>query len=250
MAEQIHSTPLAVGTRVPGLTPRQIVAELDKYIVGQEDAKKAVAIALRNRARRRLLEPEMQEDVYPKNIIMIGPTGVGKTEIARRLARLDDAPFIKVEASKFTEVGYVGRDVESMIRDLVEIAITQGKTSMMDECRDLAEQATEERILDLLLPNHLPSRAYPSSDPATSGPEAAQERSYETTRDRFRQMLRDGKLEDKTIECEVKDKSGNVMVGIPPGAGLEEMGIDIKDMIEKMMPTRKRRKKLKVSEAR
>jgi ATP-dependent HslUV protease ATP-binding subunit HslU len=250
MSDRLNATlPIAIGTRVPGLTPRQIVEELDKYIIGQDNAKKAVAIALRNRSRRRLLDQEMQEDVYPKNIIMIGPTGVGKTEIARRLARLEDAPFVKVEASKFTEVGYVGRDVESIIRDLIEISINQQRSGQMEGCKDLAEKATEERILDLLLPNNLP-RYQPSTTLPPESEPSQQEQSMETTRARFREMLREGKLESKEIEPEVKEAAGNVMVGMPAGAGLEEMGIDIKDMIDKMMPSRKRRKKMKVSEAR
>ena len=257
MSEQINSQPVS-GTkedlqiackRVPGMTPRQIVEELDKYIIGQDKAKRAVSIALRNRARRRMLEPDLQEDVYPKNIIMIGPTGVGKTEIARRLARLDDAPFVKVEASKFTEVGYVGRDVDSMIRDLVEIAINQGRAAMMEECRDAAQKFTDERLLDLLLPPSF-SRSYPNADSQNNDISSEQEKSYEATRERFRQMLREGKLEDKVIEPEIKEHASNVVVGVPSGVGLEEMGVDIKDMIEKMMPTRKKRKKLKISEAR
>ncbi|MBD3266414.1 ATP-dependent protease ATPase subunit HslU, partial [bacterium] len=240
---------LTTGTRVPGLTPRQIVSALDKYIIGQEEAKKAVAVALRNRARRRMLDPEMQEDVYPKNIIMIGPTGVGKTEIARRLARLDDAPFIKVEASKFTEVGYVGRDVESIIRDLLEIAINQIREAMMEECKEPAEQFTQERLLDLLVPQNIP-HSYTERDPNQAKAALDQEKSYEATRERFRQMLREGKLEDNIVEPEIKEPSGNVMVGMPSGAGLEEMGIDIKEMIDKMMPSKKSRKSMKVSEAR
>jgi len=231
-----------------GLTPKQIVQELDKYIVGQDDAKKSVAIALRNRLRRRALEPDMREDVYPKNIILIGPTGVGKTEIARRLARLVDAPFIKVEASKFTEVGYVGRDVESIVRDLVELAVTHQRTQKIEECRAGAEKGAENRLLDLLVPAHTP-RTY--SDPNHfQEEEKTQELRMEATREKFRTMLREGKLDDRLVEPEITERASNVVVGVPPGAGFEEMGIDLKDMVEKMLPTRKKRKKMKVSEAR
>ncbi|HOJ59060.1 MAG TPA: ATP-dependent protease ATPase subunit HslU [bacterium] len=237
--------PLLSVPAIPGLTPKQIVEELDKYIIGQDEAKKAVAIALRNRARRRMLDPVMQEEVYPKNIIMIGPTGVGKTEIARRLAKLEDAPFIKVEASKFTEVGYVGRDVESMIRDLTEIAVTRERARKTEECREAAERAAEERLLDLLVPPNLVR----STDLSPEGGMTPQERLH-ATRERFRQMLREGALEDRMVEPEITERAANVMVGVPAGTGLEEMGIDLKDMIEKMMPTKRKRKKMKVAEAR
>ncbi len=236
---------LSAPPAIPGLTPKQIVEELDKYIIGQDEAKKAVAIALRNRARRRVLDPDMQEEVYPKNIIMIGPTGVGKTEIARRLAKLEDAPFIKVEASKFTEVGYVGRDVESMIRDLVEIAVTRERSRKTEECRTAAERAAEERLLDLLVPPNLARVADHSPD----GGLTPQERLV-ATRERFRQMLREGALEERLVEPEITERSANVMVGVPAGTGLEEMGIDLKDMIEKMMPTKRKRKKMTIAEAR
>lgn len=231
-----------------GLTPKQIVQELDKYIIGQDSAKKSVAIALRNRMRRRALDPDMQEDVYPKNIIMIGPTGVGKTEIARRLARLVDAPFVKVEASKFTEVGYVGRDVESIIRDLVEISVNHQKAKKIEECKTAAEKAAEDRILDLLVPPNY-ARAY-SEPESSSEDEQNQFQRMEVTRERFREMLQTGKLEDRLVEPEINERSSNVVVGVPPGAGFEEMGIDLKDMIEKMMPSRKKRKKMKISQAR
>ncbi len=228
---------------VPGLTPKQIVEELDKYIVGQEDAKKAVAIALRNRARRKMLDDDIRDEVYPKNIIMIGATGVGKTEIARRLAKLEDAPFVKVEASKFTEVGYVGRDVESMIRDLVEIAVTRERAKQMEANQEAAAAAADERILDLLVPRNVA--------PTTKlEPEEGEEDRLESTRDRFRTMLKEGKLEDKMIEPEISERSGNVIVGMPPNMGLEEMGMDLKDMVEKMMPSRKKRQKMKVKDAR
>src|SRR6476620_3966661 len=179
------------------LTPRQIVAELDKYVVGQMQAKRAVSIALRNRMRRQKLAPELAEEIAPKNILMIGPTGVGKTEIARRLARLAQSPFIKVEASKFTEVGYVGRDVESMVRDLVELAVEMVRGEKAEEVRDKARVAAEERLLDLLLP---PTR------PAAPGEDAAALRDQSSrTRERMREQLRGGRLDDRVIELEVRD---------------------------------------------
>src|SRR6266851_2179547 len=171
------------------LTPRQICAELDKYVVGQADAKRAVAIALRNRIRRQKLEPEMAEEVMPKNILMIGPTGVGKTELARRLAKLANSPFLKVEASKFTEVGYVGRDVESMIRDLVDIAIDMVREERLDEVADRAELNAEDRLLDLLMP--------PQPEPSES---------VERTREKLRERLREGKLDDRQVEIDVKER--------------------------------------------
>lgn len=234
---------------VPGLTPKQIVAELDKYIIGQDDAKKAVAIALRNRARRRLLSEDLQDEIHPKNIIMIGSTGVGKTEIARRLAKLENAPFIKIEATKFTEVGYVGRDVESIIRDLVELAVTKGRQRGLEACTAAAEKSAEERILNLLVPNNYPR---PSVTPSTENAveQETPEMRLAATRERFREMLREGKLEEREIDVEVPDSSKNVVVGIPPNMGLEEMGIDLRDMVDKMMPTKRKRKKMKVEDAR
>ena len=181
------------------LTPREIVKELDKYVIGQADAKKAVAIALRNRVRRQKLEPEMAEDVMPKNILMIGSTGVGKTEIARRLAKLANSPFLKVEASKFTEVGYVGRDVESIIRDLVEIAIDMVREERLDEVADKAEQLAEDRVLDLLMPPQ---------------PEASE--STEKTREKLRERLRAGKLDDKQIEIDVKERGPQIEFATAP----------------------------------
>ena len=244
----------AAASQVPGLTPKQIVHELDKFIIGQEEAKKAVAIALRNRARRRLLDQRLQEEIYPKNIIMIGPTGVGKTEIARRLARIEKAPFIKVEATKFTEVGYVGRDVESIVRDLTEISINQERMRAMEACQEQAKELAEERLLDLLAPRNFAPQTPGASSAGTANAPAEsaenQEERYAALRERFRQMLRDGKLEDREVEVEVQERSTNVNVGVPPGMGLEEMGIDLKDMFEKMMPSKKKRKKMKVSQAR
>lgn len=232
---------------VEGLTPRQIVLELDKYIVGQDDAKRSVAIALRNRARRRSLPEEVQEEIYPKNIIMIGPTGVGKTEIARRLAKLEDSPFVKVEASKFTEVGYVGRDVDSIVRDLVEMSVTRERTLRTQQSRQAAESSTEERLLDLLMPSS--PRRLSAEEEGEDHTDAAHVR-FQASRERLREMLRDGKLEDRMVDIEVNEKAGNVMVGFPSGAGLEELGVDLKDMMDKMLPTKKQRQTMKVSEAR
>src|SRR3954463_7586792 len=184
------------------LTPREIVAELDKHVIGQAEAKRSVAIALRNRVRRQKLTPEMAEEVLPKNILMIGPTGVGKTEIARRLARLAGCPFVKVEASKYTEVGYVGRDVESMIRDLVETSIDMVREEKLDEVAERAEQAAEERLLDLLLP---PSPTAPDTPPATQAQTDISRRESDRTRDKLRAQLREGKLDQRMVEVEVRE---------------------------------------------
>ena len=212
------------------LTPREIVRELDKHVVGQADAKRAVAIALRNRIRRQKLPPEMAEEVIPKNILMIGPTGVGKTEIARRLARLSNSPLLKVEASKFTEVGYVGRDVESMIRDLVDTAIDMVREERLDEVSDRAEANAEDRLLDLLMP----------PQPETS-------ESVERTREKLRERLRDGKLDERQVELEVKDRGPTFEIST--NAGIEEMGINIKDMIPNLFGQKSRRRKMRVAEA-
>jgi ATP-dependent HslUV protease ATP-binding subunit HslU len=212
------------------LTPREIVKELDKYVIGQADAKKAVAVALRNRIRRQKLEPEMAEEVVPKNILMIGPTGVGKTEIARRLARLANSPFLKVEASKFTEVGYVGRDVESMIRDLVDIAIDMVREERLDEVAERAERNAEERLLDLLMP--------PQPEPS---------KSVERTRDKLREKLRAGRLDDRIVELDVKERGPSFEV--TTNTGVEEMDINLKDMIPGLFGQRSRRRKMRVSEA-
>jgi ATP-dependent HslUV protease ATP-binding subunit HslU len=211
-------------------TPREIVAELDKYVIGQGRAKRAVAIALRNRWRRQQLDPEMAREILPKNILMIGPTGVGKTEIARRLARLADAPFVKVEASKFTEVGYVGRDVESIVRDLTEVAVQMVRDEKTAEIRDRARARTEQRILELLSP------ALPDAE----GDEA---------RARLRQMLREGKLEDRMIEVEVQDKTFPSFE-IVTNQGIEEMDINVKEMLPGLFGGRKKRRKAPISEAR
>jgi len=224
------------------LTPREIVRELDKYVIGQSGAKRAVAIALRNRIRRQKLPPEMAEEVMPKNIIMIGPTGVGKTEIARRLAKLANSPFLKVEASKFTEVGYVGRDVESMIRDLVEIAIDMVRNEKLEEVADKAEVNAEERILDLLLP--------PSPPPGPSTDENARTslEQWNRTREKLRTQLRDGKLDDRTVEIEVKERNFPAFE-IISNQGVEEMDINIKDILPGFLGQRTKKRKMKVAEA-
>ena len=211
-------------------TPREIVAELDKFVIGQKRAKKAVAIALRNRWRRQRLSPEMAREILPKNILMIGPTGVGKTEIARRLARLADAPFLKVEASKFTEVGYVGRDVESIVRDLTEVAVQMVREEKTLEIRDRASNRTEQRILDMLLPG------LPDLD-------------AEETRRRLRQQLREGQLEDRLVEVEVADKTFPSFE-IVTNQGVEEMDINVKEMLPGLFGGKKKRRKTTVGEAR
>ena len=222
------------------LTPRQIVAELDKYVVGQHRAKRAVAIALRNRLRRQQLPAEMAEEVAPKNILMIGPTGVGKTEIARRLARLAQSPFLKVEASRFTEVGYVGRDVESMIRDLVEIAVSMVREERNREVRQQAEERAEERLLDLLLPPRQPA---PAEDPAAMPEPATQ------TRERLRAQLRGGKLDHRTVEIDVRETS-TPMMQVIGGSSMEEIGLNLKDMLPGMFQGRNRTSTMKVPDAR
>jgi ATP-dependent HslUV protease ATP-binding subunit HslU len=227
------------------LTPREIVVELDKYVVGQHDAKRAVAIALRNRMRRQKLPPDIAEEIMPKNIIMIGPTGVGKTEIARRLARLANSPFLKVEASKFTEVGYVGRDVESMIRDLVEIAIDMVREEKLEEVTDKAEQQAEERLLDLLLP-----AAPAAASSSTAGFALATEESDSAsrTREKLRAQLREGKLDERIVELEVRERSTPAFE-IISNQGVEEMDINIKDMLPNLFGQRTKKRKMKVSEA-
>src|SRR5712672_474201 len=230
------------------LTPREIVSELDKYVIGQNAAKRAVAIALRNRIRRQKLPPEMAEEVMPKNIIMIGPTGVGKTEIARRLAKLANSPFLKVEASKFTEVGYVGRDVESMVRDLVEIAIDNVREEKLEDVSDKAELNAEERLLDILLPPVAPRP--PESPPSgfvlegtkTSGD------SSNRTREKLRQQLREGKLDDRMVEIEVRERNFPSFE-IISNQGVEEMDVNIKDMLPNIFGSRTKKRKMKVNEA-
>src|SRR5260370_834767 len=240
--------------RLDEMTPRQIVAELDKHVVGQRNAKRAVAIALRNRVRRQKLPAEMAVDVMPKNIIMIGSTGVGKTEIARRLARMSNSPFLKVEASKFTEVGYVGRDVESMIRDLTEISVEMTWQEKSEEIAEKAELNVEERILDILLPPPRSASSFYDFDAETTeesgtdleGP--ARDEQFQRTREKLRTQLRSGKLDNRLVELEVREKSFPVIELAGP-QGVEEMGINMKDMLGNLFQGRTKRRKMRVDEA-
>jgi ATP-dependent HslUV protease ATP-binding subunit HslU len=242
------------------MTPREIVAELDKYVVGQQAAKRAVAIALRNRMRRQKLAPELADEIMPKNIIMIGPTGVGKTEIARRLAKLTNSPFLKVEASKFTEVGYVGRDVESIVRDLVEIAIDMVREEKMEEVEDKAELAAEDRLIDLLLP---PTPAAATAAAATHEPgsnviqlpatvvDSQEEKPgdrEQRTREKLRQQFREGKLDERMVELDVRDRN-QPSFEVISNQGTEEMDINLKDMLPGLFGQRTKKRKMKVSEA-
>ena len=240
--------------RLDEMTPRQIVAELDKHVVGQRNAKRAVAVALRNRIRRQKLPLEMALDVMPKNIIMIGSTGVGKTEIARRLARMSNSPFLKVEASKFTEVGYVGRDVESMIRDLTEIAVDMTRQDKIEEIAEKAELNVEERILDILLPPPRSSSTLYDFESATSEEaiaetdSTARDEQFQRSREKFRTQLRSGKLDNRLIEIEVREKNFPVIELAGP-QGIEEMGINMKDMLGNLFQGRVKRRKMRVDEA-
>jgi ATP-dependent HslUV protease ATP-binding subunit HslU len=246
----IYLPPTAEDTQaaLDDLTPREIVAELDKYVIGQKDAKRAVAIALRNRMRRQKLPEDMAEEVIPKNIIMIGPTGVGKTELARRLAKLANSPFMKVEASKFTEVGYVGRDVESMIRDLLDIAIEMVREEKLEDVSDKAELNAEERLLDILLPpppprpTETPQAGFVLEGNTSSGD------SQSRTREKLRQQLREGKLDDRMVEIDVRERSFPAFE-IISNQGAEEMDINIKDMLPNIFGQRTKKRKMKVNEA-
>jgi len=250
MAIYLPSTAEEEQLALDELTPREIVAELDKHVIGQKDAKRAVAIALRNRTRRQKLPPDLAEEIIPKNIIMIGPTGVGKTEIARRLAKLANSPFLKVEASKFTEVGYVGRDVESMVRDLVEIAIDNVREEKLEDVADKAELNAEERLLDILLPPSPPPRPDTTSTSGgvvIDGTPALTE-SSSRTREKLRQQLREGKLDERMVEIDVRERNFPSFE-ILTNQGVEEMDVNIKDMLPNIFGQRTKKRKMKVNEA-
>ncbi len=233
------------------LTPREIVSELDKHIVGQSDAKRAVAIALRSRWRRQNVPEELGEEIFPKNIIMIGPTGVGKTEIARRLAKLDKSPFLKIEASKFTEVGYVGRDVESMIRDLVELAVNMVKVEEQESVKTKAAEVAEERILDILLPRKPVEKKVEDILPGDDSKphEYKQIEQEDTTREKLRQLLRRGKLDDRTVDLEVSESKSGPVIEVFSSSGVEDMGFNIKEMFGNIFPQKKKKRNVKVPEA-
>jgi len=248
MEQQPPSTP-----KLDSLTPRQIVAELDRYVIGQKDAKRMVAIALRSRWRRQQLSPELREEIVPKNIIMIGPTGVGKTEVSRRVSKLADAPFIKVEASKFTEVGYVGRDVESIIRDLTDISINQVKTAYLENVQQKAEVMAEERVLDILLP---PSPSASTVEPShvdeneashTTAPHKPDPQ--QSTRAKLHKQLKEGKLDNRMVEIETKERGGLPVGIISNIGGMEDMEHNLREMLGGMMPGKKKDRRMKVSEA-
>ena len=244
MAIYLGGETAAAKANLDELTPRQIVAELDKYVVGQSAAKRAVAVALRNRIRRQKLPPEIAEDVLPKNILMIGSTGVGKTEIARRLAKLANSPFIKIEASKFTEVGYVGRDVESMVREMADVAVDMAKQAAFDDVRPRAEQNVEERLLDILLP---PTSITSQTDDNGSAEET--ERSHSRTREKLREQLRRGDLDERLVDVETQDRP-TATIDFIGGQGMEEMGVNLRDMLGNMFPTKTVTRKLTIADAR
>jgi ATP-dependent HslUV protease ATP-binding subunit HslU len=235
-------------TSLEELTPRQIVAELDKHVVGQPEAKRSVATALRNRMRRQKLPQEQAEEILPKNIIMIGPTGVGKTEIARRLARLTNSPFLKVEASRFTEVGYVGRDVESMIRDLVELAIDMVREERVDEVAEKAEQSAEERLLDILLPPPPVVKRHEKASGEEEDRNTAAQEQFHRTREKLRAQLREGKLDERQVEVDVRDRSMPAFE-IISSQGVEEMDINIKDILPGLFGSRAKKRRMQVTEA-
>jgi ATP-dependent HslUV protease ATP-binding subunit HslU len=239
---------IEAATSLDELTPRQIVSELDKHVVGQSEAKRAVAIALRNRTRRQKLTQELAEEILPKNIIMIGPTGIGKTEIARRLARLTNSPFLKVEASRFTEVGYVGRDVESMVRDLVEVAIDMVREEKVDEVAEKAEQNAEERLLDLLLPPPPALRRQEKTSSDNDDRAVLAQEQFQRTREKIRAQLREGKLEEREVEVEVRDR-GFPSFEIISSQGIEEMDINIKDVLPGLFGQRTKKRRMRVTEA-
>jgi ATP-dependent HslUV protease ATP-binding subunit HslU len=243
---------------IDSLTPRQIVEELDRYVIGQHDAKRFVAVALRNRWRRQQVPPPLRDEIAPKNIIMIGPTGVGKTEIARRLAFLAQSPFLKVEASKFTEVGYVGRDVESMVRDLVELAIGMVKSEEQKIVADKAVVMAEERLLDLLVPppppksNRPPSLGFSDQEAIGLEPSPPEEEkgAEKSTREKFRKMLREGKLDEKEVEMEIEQPQAMPMIEVFSNTGMDDIESNLKDVFGKMFPKKTRRQKIKVKDAR